>query len=135
MLNSFIQTKILMENEPYSMWWPVVVSTNPAYIYEGRMPVLCLPLLGQNSRKPWLTHPDRIIFMPDAVQTCTPSGAPQPAAAARQPSRNAPTSLAASIIEQDLTEFWDSQGEEGESPSTSPNEKAMEVRFDFNTMD
>ena len=55
------------ENEPYSTWWPVVVSTNPAYIYEGRMPVLCLPLLVQSSRKPWLTHPDRIIFMPDVV--------------------------------------------------------------------
>ena len=79
------------------------------------MPVLCLPLLAQCCRKPWPTHPERIVFMPNALQTCTPSGAPQPAAAARQPSRNAPTSLAASIIEQDLTEFWDSQGEEGES--------------------
>ena len=94
------------------------------------MPVLCLPLLENSSRKPWLTHPDRIIFMPDAVQTCTPSGATQPACL-----------FSARTMEIKL---W--------SPSTSPNEKAMELkevgemlfggaagppelRFDLNSMD
>ena len=67
------------ENEPYSTWRPVVVSTNPAHSIGGLMPVLCLSLLENSSKKPWLTHPDRIIFMPEAVQTRTPSGAPQPA--------------------------------------------------------
>ena len=93
-------------NEPYSTWWPVVVSTNPAYISGGLMPVLCLPLLENSSRKPWLTHPDRITFVPDAVQTCTPSGATQPACL-----------LSARTMEMKL---W--------SPSTSPNEKAMELK-------
>ena len=74
------QACAVVEHEPYSTWWPVVVSTNPAYISSGGlMPVLCLPLLEGSSRRPWMTHPDRIVFMADVVQTRTPCRAPLPA--------------------------------------------------------
>ena len=54
-------------NEPLSIWWPVLVSTDPAYVQGDLFPVLCLPLLEGGSRNPWPTHRSRIVVVPAAV--------------------------------------------------------------------
>ena len=58
------------------------------------MPVLCLPLLVQSSRKPWPTHPDRIIFMPNAVQTRTPLAPTSPSTMAAVPAKTGESTTA-----------------------------------------
>lgn len=72
----------ITSDEGYADWWPVVVSTDPRYIsgQEKLMPVLCLPLLENGSRRPWMTHPSRIVFMPNTEQFGGPGGAPEPPA-------------------------------------------------------